>query len=77
MTRSGGASPSLVIAWVAEYRPPSPTIVTPDTILRWHRELVAQKWTCGVERGRPHGLQARIAVTMALRAGAQRIPVVN
>ena len=20
------------------------TIVTPDTILRWHRELVAQKW---------------------------------
>jgi hypothetical protein len=23
------------------------TLVTPDTILRWHRELVAQKWTCG------------------------------
>ncbi|WP_197442880.1 hypothetical protein [Lignipirellula cremea] len=20
------------------------TIVTPDTILRWHRELVAKKW---------------------------------
>ncbi len=22
------------------------TIVTPDTILRWHRELVAAKWDC-------------------------------
>src|SRR5215475_10820400 len=27
------------------------TIVTPDTILRWHRRLIAQKWT--FERRRP------------------------
>lgn len=36
------------------------TIVTPDTILRWHRELVARKWTFAAGRGRPSGLQARI-----------------
>jgi putative transposase len=32
------------------------TIVTPDTILRWHRELVALKWNCSERRrkvGRP------------------------
>jgi hypothetical protein len=28
------------------------TIVTPETLLRWHRELVAHKWTF-VERRRP------------------------
>jgi transposase InsO family protein len=36
------------------------TIVTPDTILRWHRELVARKWTYAAGRGSPAGLQARI-----------------
>jgi len=36
------------------------TIVTPDTILRWHRELVACKWTYGGGCGRPRGLQGRI-----------------
>ncbi len=30
------------------------TIVTPDTILRWHRHLIAQKWTFTPKRpGRP------------------------
>jgi len=32
------------------------TIVTPDTILRWHGELVAKKWDCSDKRktvGRP------------------------
>jgi putative transposase len=29
------------------------TIVTPDTILRWHRRLIAQKWTSECRRGVP------------------------
>jgi putative transposase len=44
------------------------TIVTPDTILRWHRELVARKWTYATSRpGRP-GMQVeirRLVVRMA------------
>ena len=36
------------------------TLVTPDTILRWHRELVAQTWSCWKRRpGRP-GVQREI-----------------
>jgi putative transposase len=29
------------------------TIVTPDTLLRWHRKLIAQKWTNSAGKGRP------------------------
>ncbi|MCA9322062.1 MAG: hypothetical protein KDB53_15070, partial [Planctomycetes bacterium] len=29
------------------------TIVTPDTILRWHRKLVAPKWSNRTGIGRP------------------------
>jgi len=32
--------------------------VTLDTILRWHRELVAREWTNGRGSGRQRGLQA-------------------
>jgi len=36
------------------------TLFTPDTILRWHRQLVAQKWDCSKRRkfpGRPRTSQ--------------------
>ena len=37
------------------------TIVTPDTIMRWHRRLIALKWTFEAKRvGRP-GLMRTIA----------------
>jgi hypothetical protein len=35
------------------------TIVTPDTILRWHRQLIARKWTYAAWRGR-RGVLAEI-----------------
>jgi len=45
------------------------SLVTPDTILRWHRELIARKWTYGSPRqGRP-GVQVeirRLVIRMAL-----------
>jgi hypothetical protein len=44
-------------------------LVTPDTILRWHRELVAQKWTRNRRRtGRP-GVQREIR-SLVLRMAA-------
>jgi putative transposase len=44
------------------------TIVTPDTILRWHRQLIARKWTCAPKRlGRPGAIKEirRLVVRMA------------
>ena len=53
-------------------------LVTPGTVLRWHRRLVARKWTCLHWTGRPP-VSAEIAVlierlaTENLRWGYQRI----
>jgi transposase len=44
------------------------TIVTPDTILRWHRQLIASKWTYATRRGGRPGVLAeirRLVVRMA------------
>ena len=44
------------------------TIVTPDTILRWHRQLIARKWTYSKRRpGRPSVIPEirRLVVRMA------------
>ena len=45
------------------------TIVTPDTILRWHRELIARKWTYAKRQpGRP-GVQVEIRRLVIRMAG--------
>jgi hypothetical protein len=44
------------------------TVVTPDTILRWHRQLVARKWTYATGRSCQPGVLAeirRLVVRMA------------
>jgi putative transposase len=44
------------------------TIVTPDTILRWHRQLIARKWTFAKRRGGRPGVLLeirRLVVRMA------------
>ena len=44
------------------------TIVTPDTLLRWHRQLIAQKWTYATRPSRRRGVLVeiqRLVVRMA------------
>jgi len=43
------------------------TIATPDTVLRWHRQLIARKWTYGRKAGRRRVLLEirRLVVRMA------------
>ena len=36
------------------------TIVTPDTLFRWHRQLVARKWTYATPRSSRRGVLAEI-----------------
>jgi hypothetical protein len=44
------------------------TIVTPDTLMRWHRRLIALKWTYAAKRvGRP-GLMKMIAALIVRTA---------
>jgi len=47
------------------------TIVTPDTILRWHRQLIAAKWTY------PHKRVGRPGIMKAIRALIVRMATDN
>jgi hypothetical protein len=54
------------------------TVVTPETLLRWHRELVVRKWTF-IERRRPGRPRTRdelvrLIIRMAPRTQAGAIP---
>ena len=47
------------------------TLMTPDTILRWHRQLIARKWTRERRRvGRP-GVRREISLSSAKTLDAQ------
>jgi hypothetical protein len=43
-------------------------MVTPDTLLRWHRQLVAQKWTYATPRASRRGVVAEIRRLVARMA---------
>jgi transposase InsO family protein len=45
------------------------SIVTPDTLLRWHRQLVARKWTYAKPRSRRRDVLAEIRCLVVRMAG--------
>ena len=44
------------------------TLVTPDTLLRWHRELVVRKWDYSQRRrpGRPHTMKTIVDLVLRM-----------
>ena len=43
--------------------------MTPDTILRWHRQLIAQKWTFAPKRlGRPGAMKEIVSLIVRMAA---------
>ena len=60
------------------------TLVTPDTIMRWHRKLIAAKWTYQAKRvGRPglmktiKALIVRMCASNVMRSFATTLPSVS
>ena len=48
------------------------TLVTPDTLLRWHRELVARKWDYSQRRGPGRSRTRKTIVDLIFRMGFGR-----
>jgi putative transposase len=42
------------------------SLVTPETLLAWHRKLIAQKYDCSAQRGRPRIASAIEALVVRL-----------
>ena len=55
------------------------TLVTPETILRWHRELVARKWTYRARRARFAGHQAhlRALIIVGCHTSTERCSIIR
>jgi hypothetical protein len=70
-TINGVVSRCVDTAWDARHLRQVATIVTPDTILRWHRHVIARKWTYAGKRlmGAGDGKRVVQLALVALCAG--------
>src|SRR5207302_7794540 len=65
---TGGGSRCAPSVWAVGRCARSPPSLRPDTLLRWHRQLIAHKWTYGAPRSSRRGVLAeirRLVVRMA------------
>jgi hypothetical protein len=64
----GAHSPRAAYQWAVHGLRKIATVMTPDTLLRWHRQLIARKWTYARRRASRCGVLSeirRLTVRMA------------